>query len=178
MLPFCLYPPCAESGKRHWFDDCTDCREKRKSEAQSCKQKEKGWTKTEVEQLNPPDEYNFPVKEDKKNWPISLKCSQRVRIPEILLDCRHGTVVTLRNTSWLVSEQDADEALLGRTDLRRLGLDTTKLFRTAAASNNGCIDFDLEEDNPRGGKVSRILDQGMYHSSPDDGNAEEIDRYV
>jgi len=132
-----------------------------------------------VEDLNPPEEYNFPVKEDKDGQRITLKCSKRVRIPEIKLDCRHGTSLTLRNTVWLVSDQDADEALLGRPDLKRLGLDTAKIFRTAAAANNGCIDFDMDNYTPEmGGKVSRILHNGMYHSSPEDGDDEDLERFV
>jgi len=132
-----------------------------------------------VEILDPPQEYHFPVKEDKDGQRISLKCTKRVQIPEISLDCRHGTALKLRNTIWLVSDQDADEALLGRPDLKRLGLDTSKLFRAAAAANEGCIDFDSDiTSQNKGGKISRILNGGMYHSSPDEGDSEELDHFV
>jgi len=192
FVPKCLYPPCAKKNKKHWLNDCPDCPEGEKQKLLDEHKKKKkdrnvkGVNNTDNGKgsiLKPGKEPKIDEDVDDTRFVATIGNIRVILCGDggscINLDCRHGTALKLRNTVWLVSDQDADEALLGRPDLKRLGLDTAKLFRTAAAVNNGCIDFDTDtEEQEKGGKVSRILHNGMYHSSPDEGDIEDLDHFV
>lgn len=136
---------------------------------------EKKKAKVHIEEINPPKVFDLAVSSNQDGDRISVHCNQKVTFPEVNLDCRHGTALTLRNSNWMVPIEPCQEALLGRPTLRKLELNTSEIFRAAAAANDGVIDVGKECEKTTHGKIALIMDHSLYHGKIIDGDGGILD---
>ena len=129
-----------------------------------------------IKRLNKPRWFSMAVTSDNNGREVAVSCKREAEISEVTLDCRHGTSLTLRNTKWLIPEQDCSEPLLGRPVLSALGLNTGRLLRAAANKFAGTVDLSQIPINYSSSKssISAMLERdAMFHANPQGEEAEE-----
>ncbi len=90
------------------------------------------------------------------------------------LHIRHGKTLVLRNVQWLVTDQGCTESLLSRPVFERIGLVARDVIEKAADRLGGEVDVSElgTGDNNVQGRISRITEEGVYHSN---GGVDEND---
>lgn len=99
-----------------------------------------------------------------------ITCRATVKA-SIELRIRHGTKLLLRNLVWFVTNEDIDQAIIGRPVLDAIGCDNRKILASAADQNGGVIDVPSAlqgrlKDKPANTIASLILHEpsGIFHS--------------
>lgn len=83
--------------------------------------------------------YNLAIYKDGKCEILKVICCQKAKV-DANLRIIHGTELTLKKSSWVVSDREAELALLGRPFLERLGIYERHLFDATCAEYNGFVD--------------------------------------
>lgn len=118
--------------------------------------------------------YDLEISSNQDGDRISVHCNRKVKLSEVLLDCRHCTAMILRNSTWMVPIEPCQEALLGRATLRKLGLNTSEIFRAAATANKGGIDVGEEDETSSKGKITMIMEHSLFHGKMIDDDGEVL----
>lgn len=117
-----------------------------------------------INKFNMPRKYGMAVETSTDHEPVYAECNCSVTLT-IELHIRHGTTLTVRNVTWLVSSQPTPEPLLCRPLLEALGLDAEKALEAACDKFNGDVDLSalLPETDYKEGSVARLV-SGIFRA--------------
>ena len=132
-----------------------------------------------VVKLTSPIIFTLAVKQHASSKPVQIRCDKKLDL-DVCLKIRHGTELLIRKVTWLVCDQSADCAYLGRPLLEKLGLNARVLLEAACDENNGEVDAkDLMSEGKSSEKNSlcSVLRDGLYHGTADiEEDSEDFDR--
>eukprot|EP00171_Calliarthron_tuberculosum_P022868 IDg22868t1 len=123
-----------------------------------------------IKKLSEPLKFSLAVNTSEKQSENRITCSREVTA-DVNLRIRHGTELVMRGMVWVVSDNDADCALIGRPVLEALGINTRQLLEAASDQNNGIIDVKKilqnheqkseNANNPT--SLASLLRDGVFH---------------
>lgn len=113
-------------------------------------------------------------------------------VADVDLRIRHGTTLKMRGMEWVVSDQEAQHALISRRVLEACGINNIVLLQAACDRHDGILNVpDIlqgdqegstadDEHAPAGSIASLVRDSGVYHSygGAEEDRLEEADVYI
>lgn len=123
-----------------------------------------------IETIEPKLEFKLAVLDSANGQKAIVTCSRKV-IADVNLRIRHGNELILRSVVWIVSDQEAEFALIGRPILESLGINARNILEAFSDEHDGEVyvpnllqsEHAIQHNNSPP-KLASLLRDGIFHS--------------